>query len=279
MCCVLFKYLYRFLQSVEGGSKNAKAAEQEAVDLAKFLHLADKSCCDITNVTRMANVVRYLNKLRESKVGPSGQITKLNTLCNALKMFMLTVPEDGGNEKMKDMAVRISVIESKVKGIAKSLRKEATILQLKKRDLFDGARTDRGTVLKFLEDRRLLDLVKSYVAKDEMTEQEQLITRRFLMCTLVFRNAQREGPVRNLTLEEQGRATSHTTHSGEVMMIYKVWNHKTSGQFGSANIVLSLEIHNIVSAYVTCLAAYKARPITQHCSWRCNHSTDDQSLG
>ena len=118
MCCVLFKYLYRFLQSVEGGSKNAKAAEQEAVDLAKFLHLADKSCCDITNVRRMANVVRYLNKLRESKVGPSGQITKLNTLSNALKMLMSTVPEDGGDEKMKDMAVRISVIESRMKEIA-----------------------------------------------------------------------------------------------------------------------------------------------------------------
>ena len=41
-------------------------------------------------------------------------------------------------------------------------------------------------------------------------------------------------------------------------MIYKVWNHKTSGQFRSANIVLPLEIHNIISAYVD-----KHRPTPQ----------------
>lgn len=126
MSCVIFTYPYKFLQSVEGGSKNEKAAEQEAVHLVKFLHLADISCCDITNVTRVANVVQYLNKLRESKVGPSGQITKLNTLSNVLKMLMSTVPEDGGDEKTKDMAVRISVVERKMKGITKSLRQVAT---------------------------------------------------------------------------------------------------------------------------------------------------------
>jgi len=102
----MFTYLHRFLQSVEGGSKNQKAVEQEAVDLSKFLHLADKASCDIANVTKMSNVILYLNKLRESKVGPSGQITKLT-------MLMVTIPKNGGDEKTKDMAVRILVIESK----------------------------------------------------------------------------------------------------------------------------------------------------------------------
>lgn len=58
-------------------------------------------------------------------------------------------------------------------------------------------------VLKVLKDRGHLDLVKSYVTKDKMTKQEQLITRGFLMCTLVFRNIQKEGPAKNLTMEEQ----------------------------------------------------------------------------
>ena len=60
-----YLHLYRFLKSVEGGSKNDKAAEQEAVDLVKFLYLADEASCEMTNVTRMVNVVKYLNKLRE----------------------------------------------------------------------------------------------------------------------------------------------------------------------------------------------------------------------
>ena len=83
-------------------------------------------------------------------------------------MLMSSIPEDGGDEATKDMAVRISVIENKIKGITKSLQKEATTLQLKKRDLFEGPRTDRGTVLSFLEDKRLLELVTRYVVMDDL---------------------------------------------------------------------------------------------------------------
>ena len=65
---------------MEGGSKNHPAAQQEVVDLAKFLHLSDPETFKIENVTLMDNVVRYLNLLRESGVGPSGQITELTVL-------------------------------------------------------------------------------------------------------------------------------------------------------------------------------------------------------
>ena len=93
---------------MEGGTKNPKAAQQEVVDLSKFLYLADEKECDINHVTTMSHIVSYLNKLRQSGVGPSGQVTKLTTILDATKMIISRVPDDGGNEKTKELVVRAS---------------------------------------------------------------------------------------------------------------------------------------------------------------------------
>ena len=87
------------------------------MNLSKFLHLAYSTECNLGHVTSMAHIVSYMNKLRQSGVGPLGQITKLQTLLNAVKMIM-SVPDDG----TKDMVVRTKVIETKIKGISKNLR-------------------------------------------------------------------------------------------------------------------------------------------------------------
>ena len=50
--------------------------------------------CDLGHVSYMANVIAYLNQLRKSRVGPSGQVMKLTTLNNTLTMMVLKVPED-----------------------------------------------------------------------------------------------------------------------------------------------------------------------------------------
>ena len=56
---------------------------QKVVDLSKLLN--DKEC-KIENVSYVANVLKFLNKLQSSRVGPSGRITKLTTLNNALSV-------------------------------------------------------------------------------------------------------------------------------------------------------------------------------------------------
>ena len=81
--------LHRFLQSVEGGSKNPAATAQEVVDLAKFLYMADFTESQLENVCNMAHIVQYLNKLRMAGIGPSEQITKLQTILNSHWQIML----------------------------------------------------------------------------------------------------------------------------------------------------------------------------------------------
>ena len=70
-------------------------AQQEVVDISKFLYLADASECNMEHITTMSHIVTYLNALRESGVGPSGQITKLTTVMDAMKMLISKVPDDG----------------------------------------------------------------------------------------------------------------------------------------------------------------------------------------
>ena len=90
------------------------------MNLSKFLHLAYSTECYLGHVTSMAHIVSYMNKLRQRGVGPLGQITKLQTLLNAVKMMIMSVPDDGGDEGTKDMVVRAKVIETKIKGISKT---------------------------------------------------------------------------------------------------------------------------------------------------------------
>ena len=140
-----------------------------------------------------------------------------------MKMMVMSVPEDRGDEATRDVVVRAKVIETRIKGISKSLRKDCSLIRLQKRDMFDGGSDLRDKVLEFLDNPHLMDVVSSYVAKEEMDEGEKLLTRRFLMCSLMFKNAQREGPVVNLRLGEVKRALCHKTQAGDDVYVYKVW--------------------------------------------------------
>ena len=128
MCC-------SFLMSIEGGLKNSSTATQEATDLSKLLYSTDTTKCEMRQASHMPNVVGYLNRLRECKVGPSGQITKLSILTNTLKMLGSRLPEDGGSEEDRAFVVRAKIIEAKIQSLQKTLRKESQSLRRHKKVL------------------------------------------------------------------------------------------------------------------------------------------------
>ena len=66
----------------------------------------DHENCKIENVTSMANVVKFLNSLRESGAGPSGQITKLTKLQDSMKMLISRVPDD----ETKELVIKAKVV-------------------------------------------------------------------------------------------------------------------------------------------------------------------------
>ena len=55
-------------------------------------------------------------------------------------------------------------------------------------------------------------------------------------------------------------ATVHQTIA-EDMFVYRVCEHKTPGQFGSANIVLSKKIHDMITGYI---AKHRPTPLPEN---------------
>ncbi len=72
--------------------------QQEVVDLLKFLYLAQADQCNFIHVIHMPQIVNYLNELWACGVGPSGHITKLQTILNTIKMLIVVVLDDRGDE-------------------------------------------------------------------------------------------------------------------------------------------------------------------------------------
>ena len=69
-----------YLTGIEGGPKNKTTAQQEVTDLVKFLWHADNTQCVLENTLDLDHVITYLNLLRQKKIGPSGQISKLSII-------------------------------------------------------------------------------------------------------------------------------------------------------------------------------------------------------
>ena len=55
--------------------------------------------------------------------------------------------------------------------------------------MFDGGIEESHHVLTFLENRQLKELIQSYLEKGSVSEVEQLMVRRFLMCYIVYLKA------------------------------------------------------------------------------------------
>ena len=54
-------------------------------------------------------------------------------ILNTIKMLVVAVPDDGGDEETRDLVVRAKVMETKIRGISNSLRKECSLIRLQKR--------------------------------------------------------------------------------------------------------------------------------------------------
>lgn len=60
-----------------------------ATDLSKFLRFAaDGDDADITLVSSFKSIERFLEELEKRRVGPSGMISKLNTLCSSMSFVL-----------------------------------------------------------------------------------------------------------------------------------------------------------------------------------------------
>ena len=93
-------------------------------------------------------------------------------------MLVGNVPEVGASEDQRQLVMRAKIIETKIKSLAKTVRKECQVLRAQKRDLYVTNPKDREGVLAFLSDEKLFEVIGAYMylAKESMTDHEQLLT-------------------------------------------------------------------------------------------------------
>ena len=237
--------------TIEGGNKPEASAKQKVTDLSKFLKFTNNRCCDLHNICNMKNIIKYLNALRQTKVGLSGQIGKLTVLMHALAMLVSEVDESALSEEEKQLIIRSTIIKMKVQALVKSMRSEYKAIRTQKRDLFDPSGGQREMVLQFLENTQLIEVVEEYVSREgELLPEEKLRLRRFLTCSLLYRNCQRQSAVSNLTLAEYESAVQHDITTGqEPVTIFKVWEHKTNTSFGHARLMIPTRAYNLIQGY------------------------------
>ena len=107
--------------------------------------------------------------------------------------------------------VHVKVVDTNLQGLAK--------IKAPKKRYVPSSTGGQGSSSTVPGEQIPFKLVESYL--QEMSEAEQLITRRFLMCSLIYRNAQRQGLVTHLKVIEQSLAKAQETANGTVY-VYKV---------------------------------------------------------
>ncbi len=88
MAVPVITYSYSYLGHMSGGNKKVGQRKEMATDLSKFLYYSSPEEIRFDNVVKMKAIDGFVDELQERNVGPSGIISKLNTLCYA-QTFLL----------------------------------------------------------------------------------------------------------------------------------------------------------------------------------------------
>ena len=162
-------------------------------------------------------------------------------LSNALKILKGQINKEMTRKDTQQFLARITLVKAKITELSKTLCKESKIICMQKSAMFPVQQGDKKTVIKFLNSDRLFKLVEQNLAKDIMDGNEHLLVKRYLMCNMMYRNAQQQGPVVGLKLSEFTQAKECKTPT-EHVIIYKVREHKTNGL---ANLVMQVALKKV----------------------------------
>ncbi len=192
--------------SIRGGSKSRGQAQAEAVDLAKFLHEANPEEVVLNAVADGELTTRYLEKLRSCQIGPSGQQNKLRTIRKGVRYLVSLLPEEPTENESK-LLYRCTKQEASLTSTIQGLNKEKNSLMARKKDLrvsvhgTDSHQT-KDNVDKLLMSPQTRARMEQILEVESPTEASKCLLRRYLVCTLVFQNAQRPGAVTGMRLDE-----------------------------------------------------------------------------
>ncbi len=104
-------------------------------------------------------------------------------------------------------------------------------------------------VLAFLDGKENQDKVKAIMGREEISPDEKLLIRRFITVNIVYRNAQRQGAVTNMTMLEFEARRKVESSCGSFYVV-SVHDHKTAALYGSARVIVTEEVASLIPTYI-----------------------------
>lgn len=242
----------RYLTGVDGGCRNTKTASEMAVDVSKFLLYACGSSSPSPSWDRLTDrdqLLGFLDKLKRASVGPEGQLTKLDAICNALNFLKVVILNGDSASPLYSRASHTLEI---IRGWKGTLRKDKR--RLRKRRLQELSCQS----LSLSEVSALLECKKVWIDFDSVctraSRQEVLPVSALDGCSIavaasiLYKNWQRPGAVANATLQEFRECKLVQKDETTPLYVVSVREHKTALE-GYAKLVLDGTDHCRIIQY------------------------------
>lgn len=230
------------LMGIGGKRRKPSSADAIVAEISKMVYFGGPDDFDWTHLINVGKVKAYMEKMQEMKIGPEGQLTKLERLCDALD-YLKYYYQDG---RLAEQVAKIEIHVSKWKRVLRTEKQELNIARLEKTSEED---LDMSIITNVVDNPQMWSTFDSIVEKiqegEDISDDELKLAMGSVMITLVLKNYQRPGAVSNCTIQEY----QDSKIVNDDAFVIRVASHKTSSKFGAAKLVMDVEMKERVDAY------------------------------
>ena len=239
------------LMGIGGKRRSASSADHIVAEISKMLYFGDSDTLDWTHLTNKNKMKLYMEKMDELKVGPEGQLTKLERLTDALD-YLKYYHEDGR------LATQVADIEFHIDRWKKVLRGEKKKLRASRLERVSDLNLDMSTITDVVDNPNLWNrfdaTIEALQRGEDMTDTDLKLAMGSVTIALVLKSYQRPGAVCNCTVEEYRSAMLQ-----DDVWVIKVQDHKTA-MYGTAKLVMDSEMKTRVDRYFDLVRPKLAEP-------------------
>ena len=224
-----------------GKKRSEKNAESIVIDISKILYFHNDKELVWENITNKQKLLQFMDKLDEMEVGPEGQLTKLERVCELYRYLKRTKRES------PELIAEIRESEEDIEQWKKTLRGEKKMLQARRMEEASEMDMSLQAITEVVDNpemwARFSDTVTRIKNGDVVSENDLKLAMGSVMLAVKLKSFQRPGAVINCTVNEYRNAIK----SGDTTII-KVYNHKTQKQ-GPAKLTMDSNLEKRLRLY------------------------------
>lgn len=174
--CWFFSQSLRYLASYAGGTKKVGQQKESSIDLSKFLYYCNDAEAKLAEVANSSKIDLFLNELRRIKIGPSGQVAKLQTIVQAQSFLIHAMPLAEQSTDDQALLSKVMLARDYAKVLKRGIGKEKNVVAAKKKEYVtqNMQLTRPKELVEFLNSSE----VKLYVEEKAKLYQQHLDIRR-----------------------------------------------------------------------------------------------------